>query len=133
MRIGELARATGLTVDTLRYYERRGLISPSGRSSSGYRRFDHTALGRVRFVRRAKVLGFSLDEARELLELGEHDRDCSAVRERAEERLLAIEHKLAALQEMRTALSALVARCNRRAPVAKCPILGAMRDGERAP
>ena len=82
---GELARRAGVGVETLRYYERRGLLAPAARSESGYRQFDEASVVRLRFIRRAQAHGFTLEEIAELLELACDGRStCTEVRRRAE-------------------------------------------------
>lgn len=126
MRIGELSRRTGLPVDTLRYYEKRGLLPPPRRTPGGFRDYDAGAVARLAAVARAKALGFTLAETAALLRLGDApDADAAAVRARAAERLAETEAALAELQVRRDALAALVGACSG-ADVARgdCPILG---------
>jgi len=131
-RIGDVARAAGVNVETLRYYERRGLLRPS-RALNGYRSYDAEAARRVRFIRRAQAPGFSLNEIDELLALrARPGKSCADVRRRAEAKIADIEHKLRALRAMRKALGRLVEQCAGRGPVTGCPILASLAREERA-
>src|SRR5713226_4047630 len=124
LTIGELAKRARVNRETVRYYERRRLLQRASRSISGYRVFSDDALRRLRFIRHAKVLGFSLNEIRELLTLRVNSIDtCDRVRERAEVKIADINKKTQALQHMRDALSELVTACSRRGKTNDCPIL----------
>ncbi len=126
--IGQLARDAGVRVETVRYYERRGLLPRARRSPAGYRLFDDEALRRIRFVKRAQALGFSLREVHELLSLRTAKRvDCDAVRERAARKIADVEEKIRALQAIRKVLLQLVDKCeSRRTSDRDCPILGSL-------
>ena len=127
LTIGELAKQAHVNRETVRYYERRRLLPRASRSMSGYRLLPDEALRRLRFIRHAKVLGFSLNEIRELLTLRVSSIDtCDRVRERAEVKIADIERKTQALQHMRDALSDLVAACSRRGKTNDCPILDSL-------
>jgi len=127
LTIGELAKRAQVNRETVRYYERRRLLPRASRSMSGYRVFSDDALRRLRFIRHAKVLGFSLNEIRELLTLRVNSIDtCDRVRERAEVKIADIERKTQALQHMRDALSELVTACSRRGKTNDCPILDSL-------
>lgn len=131
LTIGELARAAGVKVATLRYYERRGLIIPPPRSPGGYRLYTPQALERVRFIKSAQALGFSLREIAELLALRHDPRGtCAQVKRRAEAKIAEIEDKIATLQEIRQELVQISARCRGQGPLRACPILDAL---EHAP
>lgn len=125
--IGALARRAGVAIDTIRYYEREGLLPSPRRRASGYREYGESEVRRVRFIRRAKDLGFSLDEIRELLEL-ETDRSngVEAVKQRAMQRLQDIDRRLAQLTDMRNELAQLVAACPGGGEPECCPILSTM-------
>ena len=123
-RIGELARRAGVRVDTVRYYEKRGLLPPAGRLASGYRDYGPQSLRRLGFIRRAQRLGFSLDEIAELLRLSEDVRArCSDMRELAVARRDDIEARLQDLERMRRALTQLLECCDHERELAQCPIL----------
>lgn len=123
MNIGEAARASGLSAKALRYYERIGLIVPAGRRKNGYRDYAEADVHRLRFVQRARSLGFSVEDCRELLALYEDCHRTSAeVKRIALERIAAVERKIRELEAMRQALSELAERCHGDARP-DCPIL----------
>jgi len=125
MGIGAMARRAGVGVDTVRYYERAGLLDPKQRLSSGYRRYSEDEVARLRFIRRAQALGFSLKEIQELLDLSSR-RDVARVKRTAEAKLRMIEERIAELQRMRQGLATLVAACPGHGRAAECPILRAL-------
>jgi Hg(II)-responsive transcriptional regulator len=128
MRIGTAAEQAGVNIQTLRYYERRGLLPRAPRRSSGYREFPDDAVRMVRFIKRAQDLGFTLDEVEELLRLRqEKRRDRARVRAVAERRIRQIERKVAELQAMKRALSHLL-HCCQEGSTLECPIIEAL-DG----
>lgn len=131
MRIGQLAKQAGVAVDTVRYYERNALLTPAGRLASGYRRYGMTELMRLRFIRRAKALGFSLDDVRELLALSD-ENDIAMVKRAAERKLGDIAHRIAELERIRAGLNSLVAACPGHGRAEACPILNALSQ-EQAP
>ena len=134
MQIGRLAERADVSVDTVRYYERAKLLPPPVRTASGYRAYPPGAVHRLRFIRRAKDLGFSLDEIRELLALSDgRNGDVAAVRDVATRRLADVELRLAELQQLRDALRTLVDACPGHGDPARCPILNAFgnTDDER--
>src|SRR5680860_435730 len=112
MTIGKVARASGVEVETVRYYERQGLVTQPAREEGAYRLYPPEAVSRISFIRRAKGLGFTLREIAELLRLGtEPDSVCDDVRLRAEAKIAAIDTKIDTLREMREALVELAALC----------------------
>jgi DNA-binding transcriptional MerR regulator len=124
MRIGELALEAGVNPQTLRYYERRGLLEAARGASSGFREYSRDAVRQVRFIRRAQDLGFTLEEIRDLLVLWpDSATSCPIVQARARATLERIDAKLADLREMRGALSKYVAACQNRAESEACPLL----------
>ena len=124
MLIGELVERTGLNRETVRFYERRGLLDPARRDSSGYRRYDEASLARVRFIRRAQSLGLSLREIAGLIDLTQSPRvDCAEVCRRASVQLDEVERQLAALVEMRARLQSLIARCGEDETAGQCAII----------
>ncbi|MGA8260321.1 MAG: MerR family DNA-binding protein [Arenicellales bacterium] len=130
MTRGKLARLCGVGPETVRFYERRGLIPEAPRSSAGYRRFDQAAVDRLIFIRRAKSLGFSLPEIAELLDLRQDaDGDRARVKALAESKLEEIEAKIEDLERMRSALSDLSRQCSGRGPVSGCPIIETLARG----
>jgi len=127
MTIGRLARRAGVGAETLRYYERLGLLYPERRTQSNYRLYGSDAEHRLSFIRRAQSLGFSLDGIRELLSL--HDRaDAGAgeVKAIAKRRILEIEARIEDLERMRRGLEKLSAQCEGSGPADDCPILAAL-------
>jgi DNA-binding transcriptional MerR regulator len=129
MRIGTAAERAGVNVQTLRYYERRGLLPRAPRRTSGYREFPDDAVRVVRFVKRAQYLGFTLDEVEELLRLrNEKRRDRGRIRAVAEERVRHVEQKIAELEAMKKARSHLI-HCCREGLTLDCPIIEALDTG----
>ena len=129
LTIGAMARETGTKVETVRYYERIGLLPRAGRSPGGQRRFAPDHLKRLNFIRRARGLGFSLGEIRTLLNLADKgEESCDEVRRIAFEQLDQIAHKIADLQSMQTVLSDMAARCVG-GTIPDCPILDALFAG----
>ncbi len=132
LTIGRLAREGGVNLETVRYYERQGLLPRPPRSASGYRLFPEEAARRLRFIRRSQELGFSLGEIRELLSLRVSRRTTSAdIRARAEAKIADIEAKVKSLESMKKTLRKLTKDCDGCVPVSKCPILESL-DGEDA-
>lgn len=129
MGIGTLAKRAGVGIDTVRYYERSGLLTPSQRLASGYRRYTPLELARLRFIRRAQALGFTLREVRELLALSAK-RDVARVKRSAQAKLEDVDRKIAALQKIREGLGTLVAACPGHGRAADCPILQALGGEE---
>ncbi len=112
MQIGELARATSTKVETVRFYEKIGLLPEPGRTSSNYRDYGRPHLARLSFVRRARDLGFTLDQIRELLALSDdRDQSCSAVDIVARAHLAQIDQKIADLRSLRRELDELIGQC----------------------
>ena len=124
LTIGRLAKEAGVNLETVRYYERQGLVPGPPRSASGYRLFPTEAARRLRFIRRAQELGFSLKEIRELLSLRVSRSTTSAdIRARAEDKIADIEAKIRSLESMKKTLRNLTKACAGCVPVAKCPII----------
>ncbi len=124
LRIGQLAQRAGVGVETVRFYEREGLISEPPRRPSGYRDYPPETVTRIVFIRRAKDLGFSLKEISELLELRVRPRrNCALVKRNADAKIGDIDSKIAALRRMRRALTSLTKACRERTPTTECPIL----------
>jgi MerR family mercuric resistance operon transcriptional regulator len=122
LTIGHLADKAGVNVETIRYYQRRGLMAEPAKPAGGHRRYDSDAIKRVRFIKRAQVLGFTLDEVGSLLDLDEACA-CAETRELATHKLQVIEEKLADLKAMRKALTALLRQCDAGATKGNCPII----------
>ena len=122
--IGKIARQAGVGVETIRFYERQGLLTTPIRKESGYRLYPEHVLGRIRFIKRAKELGFSLREIKELLELRRtSSAPCEDVCEKTQAKIANIEGKIATLTKMKQALSELFAACQVRTSLGDCPIL----------
>ena len=125
LTIGKLAKATGTNVETVRWYEKVGLLAAPVRTSGNYRSYAPGDLDRLRFIRRARDLGFTLDQVRALLDLASQPaRDCGSVDELANEHLDAIDRKIADLTALRRELAALLTSC-RGGTVSECRILEA--------
>ena len=127
--IGKLAESAGVAIDTVRYYERNGLLQPAGRLASGYRRYGEAELKRLRFIRRAKALGFSLEDIRTLLELSA-ERSVAKVKRVAQLKLADIEARIAELERVGAGLRKLIAACPGHGRAEACPILNALTDEE---
>ncbi|MFD0846926.1 MerR family transcriptional regulator [Sphingosinicella xenopeptidilytica] len=133
LKIGALGRATGTNVETVRYYERIGLLSKPPRTDGNYRAYGAPDLNRLSFIRRARDLGFSLDQVRALLELSDDKaRDCATVDDLARDHLAEVERKIADLEALKAALSDLIASCCG-GTVADCRILEALAPSTTSP
>lgn len=127
LKIGQVARRTGISVEAIRYYERLGLIREPPRSTSGYRQFGAAVVRRLRFIQRVQALGFSLHEIRELLQLQQSQGAPAAeVRSLMEGKLGEVERKMADLERIRQALLDLSCTCTGTGTVSECPILDAL-------
>lgn len=132
MTVGQVAAAAAVNVQTIRYYERRGLFAPALRTPAGYRQYRPDAVIRLRFIRHAQELGFSLAEIQELLELRVRDgAACTSVEHKARTKIAVVERKVAELQRIQRTLARLARACRARRPTAECPILEALEE-ERA-
>jgi MerR family mercuric resistance operon transcriptional regulator len=125
LTIGRLAEEAGVNVETIRYYQRRGLMPEPVKPTHGHRRYASDAAKRVRFIKRAQVLGFTLEEIGSLLELDEAHA-CGETRDLAAHKLQVIEDKLADLKAMRRALTTLMRQCDTGAMSGSCPIIHAL-------
>ncbi len=122
-KIGFAAKAAGVGVDTVRYYEREGLLSQVPRTASGYRAYSDEDIERLQFIRKAKALGFSLEDIAELLRLQEGHGTRQEVRQKARNRIEDLDRKIGQLTAIRDALTALERQCSGGGPVAGCPII----------
>jgi Zn(II)-responsive transcriptional regulator len=129
LSIGKLAKRAGVAIDTVRYYERNRLLTPAGRLASGYRQYGETELKRLRFIRRAKALGFSLEDIRALLSLSD-ERSVAKIKRAAEAKLNDIERRIAELERIGDGLRELVAACPGHGRAEACPILNALTQEE---
>lgn len=131
LTIGRVATGAAVNVETVRYYERRGLLPKPARTLSDYRVYSPDTVARVRFVKHAQQLGFSLKEIKELLSLRAAPRArCADVKRRAETKVLEIEAKVRALRGMRRALVRLVSECDGKLPASACPILESLDESK---
>src|SRR5262245_25572038 len=129
LRASELAREADVNRQTLRYYERRGLLPEPARTESGHRQYPPEAIRLIRFIRRAQELGFNLKEIDELIALrSTRGRDCSRVQRLAASKLSDVDEKIARLRAIRKAVSALVESCTSRGEALGCPIIEALDD-----
>ena len=126
--IGTLARKAGVNIETIRYYQRRGLLEEPPKPAQGYRLYPVEAVARVLFIKRAQRLGFSLEEIGNLLRLG--DGDCREAKAIALQKLSVIESRLEDLQRMKHTLQELIARCDAGLNAAGCPIVSSLADRE---
>ena len=126
--IGSVAKRAGVGVETVRFYERRGLIKQPPAPRTGFRSYSDDVVDRVRFIRHAKDLGFTLAEIGDLLSLRADPRvNCEAVQRRAEEKVADVDAKMRALRRIKTQLNKLARACENRETTAECPILEALR------
>jgi DNA-binding transcriptional MerR regulator len=123
MKIGEVAKLSGTGIETIRFYEREGLLPKPERRPSGYRLYGEATIGRLDYIRRAKELGFTLAEVRDLLELSSAASDCEHVRQRAEAKIADIEGRIRSLQQMRRSLGRIVERCRAKDSTEDCPLV----------
>ncbi len=131
LSIGQVARQAGVGVETVRFYERQGLLEKPPRKESGYRQYPPEAVSRLHFIKKAKEVGFSLKEIKELLLLRlDSAATCEDVRSRAEAKILDIKQKIQALTRMKQALTDLTNACSGRGSVSECPILKAFDEGD---
>ena len=128
--IGEVAKQAGVGVETIRFYEREGLIPKPPRRPSGYRKFPPETVARLRFIQRAKDLGFTLKEIKELLDLRvDPYTTCAEIRARADTKIADVKEKIRSLRRIERALVALSGACRDNEPVSDCPILDALERG----
>jgi Hg(II)-responsive transcriptional regulator len=129
MRTSQVAEQAGVNVQTLRYYERRGLLPEPPRGESGYRMYGPDAVHRVRFIKRAQELGFGLSEAESLLTLAAGGpENCEAARELAEAKVAELDRRVADLLAIRDSLQRLVATCVRPRAERECPLLHSIEE-----
>ncbi len=128
--IGELARGAGISVETVRFYERRGLLAQPGRPARGIRRYDERSARRLQFIRHAKTLGFTLKEIGDMLSLAaDGPSPCAEVQRLAEDKLVLLRVKRASLRFMEAALEDLLETCRRQVDRTHCPVLEAADEG----
>jgi MerR family mercuric resistance operon transcriptional regulator len=136
LTVGQVARAAGVNVETIRFYQRRKLLDKPETPLGGVRRYPRTAVDRVRFIKRAQRLGFTLEEVRSLLAL-EDGRSCAEAQRLATAKLEEVESRIKDLQRMRRVLKGLIGECRTRRGTLACPIISALSEtkqvGGRAP
>jgi MerR family transcriptional regulator, copper efflux regulator len=124
LTVGKLAMKAGVGIETIRFYERRGLLDPPPRRPSGYRIYPEGTVPRLQFIRRAQQLGFTLNEIRDLIALDQDKTaDCGVLLERTGHKIATIEQKIADLQRMKNALQELEHSCQGGTPIRECPIM----------
>ena len=134
LSIGAVAKESGFSIDTIRFYERQGLLPEPERRPSGYRCYQPDILTRLRFIQRAKELGFTLEEITQLLALSQDNhKGVKGVRERAQQHVVNISQKIAELTRVRDSLAQLVDACPGHGTTDTCPILRALTDEEPLP
>ena len=128
MTIGTLAKTAGVGVETVRYYQRRGLMSEPEKPYGGIRHYDEQALARLHFIRASQWLGFSLDEIGELLTL-QYGAHCDEARELGEQKLTSVRRKISRLQQIERTLNELVQKCSSGHGDVYCPLMASLNDG----
>lgn len=133
LTIGRLAKASGVSIDSIRFYERRGLLDAPQRTVSNYRLYPDEAVSRLRFLKKAQSLGFSLDEIKGLLSLHDDPQASRAeVKQRTEHKIALIRERIADLSRMLSVLEEMNAACDGQGPISGCPILAALGDDNPA-
>ena len=129
LRTGQVAQRAGVNVETLRFYERKGLLEAPPRRASGFREYPEEVVVRIRFIKRAQQLGFSLREILELLKLAvDGETVCAEVRTRTEKKIADIEERIAGLRRMHAVLRELTEACAAGTPTGECPILASLEE-----
>ncbi|MDB5975390.1 MAG: transcriptional regulator, MerR family [Nevskia sp.] len=126
--IGRLAKAADVNIDTVRFYERQGLLQPAPRTAGGYRLYGTADAQRLQFIRRAKTLGFSLEDIAELLRLTEDGHDRGKIKAIAQKRVADLESRIRELEKMRSVLAHHAGHCSGHGEVSGCPIIQALLD-----
>src|SRR5262245_20401674 len=133
LTIGNVARAAHVGVETVRFYERRGLLEQPERRPSGYRIYPAGAVARIRFIRRVQQLGFTLNEIRERIDIEQSGENCDAVRTRVTDKIATIEDKIRDLERMKDSLQDLLHACAGGQSMRDCPIIHCLDDCETIP
>lgn len=129
MKIGEVAQETGIGIETIRFYERKGLLNEPDRKPSGYRQYDDSVIARLRFIRRSKELGFTLTEISDLMSLWfDTGTKCTDVTKKALVKIEEIEEKTKALNKMKRSLKKLIDQCHERGSLEGCPLFDGLGD-----
>src|SRR6266446_5674093 len=130
LSIGQVARRAGVGVETVRFYEREGLLEEPPRRASGYRQYSEEVVKRIGFIKRAQQLGFSLKEISELLLRVDAQTSCEEVKGRTEAKIAEVERKMVELRRMRQALLQVHSLCTGQGPTGRCPMLDALNQQE---
>ena len=130
LTIGRLAKQAAVGIDTVRFYERRGRLPEPPRTAAGYRLYTNDTIARIRFIRRAKLLGFNLDEIGNLLNLHDRGGEKSAVKQLTQRKLDQIDAKIADLSKIRDVLRELASECSGTGDVNGCPIIETLATAE---
>ncbi|HVA65554.1 MAG TPA: heavy metal-responsive transcriptional regulator [Elusimicrobiota bacterium] len=134
LQIGAIAKRARVNIQTIRYYERRGLVSPEGHRESGYRLYSGEAIKKIRFIKNAQDLGFTLEEIMSLLKLQVSRKSkCGQVKRKAEEKIADVRSKINSLKAIERALLGLVKSCRSRSETDPCPILKSLELDKEAP
>lgn len=132
LRVSQVAQRAAVNLQTIHFYERKGLLLRPPRTAANYRMYSQDTVHRVRFIKRAQELGFALKDIKELLSLrATPGTRCADVREQAQTKLQDIDEKIVALQRMRRALTKLIGECEGKKPISACPILEALDSEDR--
>lgn len=124
LSIGQIAKQTDITVETIRFYEKKGLIDTPDRTESGYRQYPEETVKRIRFIQRAKDVGFTLGDIAELLHLRrEPGSSCTDIKLRATDKIEEVDQKIQELQKIRDALARMIMKCSGSGALSECPIL----------
>jgi MerR family transcriptional regulator, mercuric resistance operon regulatory protein len=126
LTIGRVAAAAGVNVETIRYYQRRGLLEEPVKPLGGYRRYSAEMIKRIGFIKKAQALGFTLEDVAGLLQL-ETKKSCAVTRNLAARKMASIEQKISQLEAMHTALSQLVRECDKQRKIGRCPIIESLQ------
>ena len=127
-KIGEVAKTAEVNIQTVRYYEQLDLLKPRGRKLSGYRLYDMHAIERLKFIKKAQALGFTLSEIKALLQLNvSHSNECNSVRKKAVDKISEVEDKIKLLNNLKKTLKELVHCCEKKKKTEKCPILKSLK------
>lgn len=128
LRIGEVSKLTQISVETLRFYETKGLLSPSKKPTTGYRYYSQESVNKLSFIAKAKTLGFSLSEISELLAFAnEVESDCEKVKTGVENKIAEVQAKITSLQDLEASLQVLNKVCDGKDPIQKCPIINSLK------
>lgn len=131
LTIGKVAREAGVNIETVRYYEKRGLIPQPPRTCSGYRQYPEKIVQRIKFIKRAQELGFTLKEVQKLLAISDHETGLVSheIQQFAREKVLQLERKIAGLVQIKLMLESLLSKCKGSGPIQECPIMEKLCKG----